>query len=144
MIDTGAVIGVRESRRIVGEYMMTVDDVVNVRKFPDGIAKGSFFVDIHHPTETGLHNPRYLESGTHYDIPYRCIVPKKIDNLFVAGRCISVTHEALGSTRVMFQCMALGEAAGTAAALCISQNTCPRRLDADFLRKRLASRGAII
>jgi len=144
MIDTGAVIGIRESRRIIGEYVMNVDDIMNVRKFPDGIAKGSFFVDIHHPTDTGLHEPRYLEPGTHYDIPYGCIVPKKIDSLLVAGRCISVTHEALGSTRVMFQCMALGEAAGTAAALCISQNVAPRDLDVGLLRGKLAARGAII
>ncbi|MFC1714202.1 FAD-dependent oxidoreductase [Candidatus Poribacteria bacterium] len=143
IIDTAAVIGIRESRRIIGEYVMTVDDVVNVKKFPDGIAKGSFFVDIHHPTDTGLHNPRYLGQGTHYDIPYRCIVPRRIDDLLVAGRCISVTHEALGSTRVMFQCMALGEAAGTAAALCISQGVIPRKLDAQLLRKELAARGGI-
>ncbi len=118
MVETAQALGVRETRRIGGEYTLTVEDVLSCRTFEDGIARGSFLVDIHHPTETGLFEPRYLPEGGYYDIPYRCLVPREIDNLLVAGRCISVTHEALGSTRVMFQCMALGEAAGIAAAIC--------------------------
>lgn len=144
MIDTAQYLGVRETRRIVGEYTLTVDDVVNVRKFEDGIAKGSFFVDIHSPNETGLFEPRHLPKGEHYDIPYGCIVPQGIDNLLVAGRCISATHEALGSTRVMFQCMALGEAAGTAAAMCASDGSPPRTIDVPALRAKLSAASAIV
>ena len=144
LVDTAHVIGIRESRRIMGEYVLTVDDVLSLRKFEDGIARGSFFVDIHSPDQTGLFEPQHLPKGGYYDIPYRCIVPLEIDNLLVAGRCISVTHEALGSTRVMFQCMALGEAAGAAAAMSIQAGVTPRELDASALRDDLAAAGALV
>jgi hypothetical protein len=144
LLDTAQVIGIRESRRIVGEYVLTMDDVLALRKFEDGIARGSFFVDIHSPDDTGLFEPRHLPKGGYYDIPYRCLVPLEIDNLLVAGRCISVTHEALGSTRVMFQCMALGEAAGMAAAMSLQQQVTPRELDARVLRRELSEAGALV
>jgi hypothetical protein len=144
LLDTAQYLGVRETRRIVGQYTLTVEDVLRARKFDDGVAKGSFFVDIHAPTGTGLHEPRYMERGTHYDIPYGCLVPQGVENLLVAGRCISATHEALGSTRVMFQCMALGEAAGTAAAICAAEDTSPHSLDPQRLCKALAQAGAIV
>lgn len=144
LLDTAQVIGIRESRRIVGEYVLTMDDVLSLRKFEDGIARGSFFVDIHSPDKTGLFEPRHLPKGGYYDIPYRCLVPLAIDNLLVAGRCISVTHEALGSTRVMFQCMALGEAAGMAAAMSLQQQVTPRELDARALRRELSDAGALV
>ena len=84
------------------------------------------------------------EKGFHYQIPYRVLVPQKIENLLVAGRCISVTHEALGSTRVMLTCMALGEAAGTAAALSIQQDVPPRILPYPILREQLLRQSVIL
>lgn len=144
MIDSAPYLGVRESRRIRGVETLTIDHVMQTRKSPRGIAKGSFFVDIHSPDETGLHNPRWLPEDSYYDIPYGCIVPERVDNLTVAGRCISATHEALGSSRVMYQCMALGQAAGTAAAICVEQGIAPRQVEVEELRERLSAQGAIV
>jgi hypothetical protein len=101
-------------------------------------------VDIHSPDKTGLFRPRYLPDDGYYDIPYGCLVPQEIDNLTVAGRCISATHEALGSVRVMYQCMALGQAAGTAAAICVEQGIAPRQVVTEELRERLAAHGALV
>ena len=144
LIDTAHVLGTRESRRIKGEYTLTIDDVTDCRKSEQGIAKGSFFIDIHSPDKTGLFEPRHLPKGEHYDIPYGCIIPLDVDSLLAAGRSISCTHEALGSVRVMFQCIALGEAAGTAAAMCAASATHPRNLDVQALRERLCGQGAIV
>jgi hypothetical protein len=83
-----------------------------------------------------------LKSGEYYEIPYRCLVPLKIDNLLVAGRCISTTFEAQGSIRIQPVCRALGEAAGIAAAICIDKKVVPRRLDGTELRKVLIDSGA--
>jgi len=116
---TSVGMGVRESRRIVGKYVLTKDDIVQARRFEDSIAKGFFPIDIHDPLGKG----GYFDGGVWipvlkpYDIPYRSLLPTGCTNLLVAGRCISVTHEALGSTRVSPCCMALGQAAGVAAAL---------------------------
>ncbi|MFW5752549.1 MAG: FAD-dependent oxidoreductase, partial [Planctomycetota bacterium] len=82
--------------------------------------------------------------GFKYHIPYRCLVPQRVDNLLVAGRCISVTHVALGSTRVMTQCTGLGEAAGTAAAQSLSENAPPRAIDVGRLQSTLRANGGII
>lgn len=144
LIDTSSQLGVRETRRIKGEYTLSFEDVWNTRKFDDGIARGSFKIDIHTPGGAGQADGRHLPRGSYYDIPYGCIVPKSIDNILVAGRCISVSHEALGSTRVMFQCMALGQAAGTAAALCSHTGESPRKIDVTKLRKILTEQGAIL
>lgn len=146
MVDTAAIVGTRESRRIIGEYVLTKEDVLGTRKFEDCIAKGSFFVDIHNLTGPGMDKASgaHLKPGESYDIPYRCLVPKKVENLLVAGRSISATHEAQGSIRVMFQCMAMGEAAGLAAAMCAKSGLTPRLLDVQELRKRLRDQGAIV
>jgi hypothetical protein len=144
LIDTAPYLGIRESRRIRGVETLDIDDVVETRKSPDGIAKGSFFVDIHSPDKTGLFRPRYLPDDGYYDIPYGCLVPEQVDNLTVAGRCISATHEALGSVRVMYQCMALGQAAGTAAAICVEQGVVPRQVVTEELRERLTAQGALV
>lgn len=144
LVDTAHVLGTRESRRIRGEHTLTVEEVLSCRKSEDGVAKGSFFVDIHSPDKTGLFQPRHLPKGGHYDIPYGCIVPVQVENLLVAGRSISCTHEALGSVRVMFQCMALGEAAGLAAAMCASSGQRPRDVDVRALRQGLRAQGAIV
>jgi hypothetical protein len=146
LIDTAIQVGVRETRRIIGEYVLTSDDVLHYRKFDDVIALGNWPIDLHDPTggtkqaDIGI----LLKRDRAYQIPYRCLLPKKMDNLLVAGRCISTTREANGSTRVMPICMAIGQAAGTAAALAVAQKTGLRNLEVSALQKRLLEQGAIL
>ncbi|MEP0813261.1 MAG: FAD-dependent oxidoreductase [bacterium] len=109
-------LGVRESYRINGPYVLTRDDVVGGRKFPDTIALGAFPIDIHAARGGDLIAEKVGARG-HYDIPLACLLTNEMDNLVMAGRHISVTHEAFASTRVMPTSMAVGQAAGTAAAL---------------------------
>ena len=145
LISTASLLGTRESRRIVGEYVLTDEDILAEKTWPDSIGYGSFFIDIHNCTGPGMDRETYRpHKGFKYQIPYRCIVPKAIDNLLVAGRCISVTHRALGSTRVMPQCGLLGEAAGAAAALSLKAGCPPRRFDTRKLQDHLRAAGAII
>lgn len=121
LIDTSPQIGTRESRRVEGEYVLTKQDILEGKRFHDVIAR----------------NP-------HFDVPYRCLVPKKIENLLVAGRCISTTHEAQASIRMICPCYATGEAAGAAAATAIEENVPPRKISVDKLQERLAKQGVII
>jgi hypothetical protein len=137
---TATQIGVRESRRIEGEYTLTADDVLHARTFDDAIARSAYPIDIHNPTGSGTTTHR-LAPGASYEIPYRCLVPKNVDDLLVAGRCISTTHEALASTRLTPTVMTLGQAAGTAAALSLQKNVSPRELDPALLRERLIRDG---
>ncbi|RJQ13940.1 MAG: FAD-dependent oxidoreductase [Nitrospiraceae bacterium] len=104
----------REGRRIRGEYVLTEDDIINAGKFDDGVVKNSWPIEIWDKRKGTIY--KYVRSGDYYEIPFRCLKAEGISNLLVAGRCISVTHEALGSTRVMGTCISLGEQAGTAAA----------------------------
>src|SRR5438132_927112 len=113
---SGVQIGVRETRRIMGDYQLSADDVLAARKFDDAIARGAYPIDIHNPTGTGTVLKR-LPPGESYDIPMRCLLPRNTDGLMVAGRCISGTHEAHSSYRVMPIVMATGQAAGVCAAL---------------------------
>jgi len=131
---TAAQIGIRESRRIRGEYALTAEDVLSARKFPDGIARSCYPIDIHSPSGSGT-DIRQVPEGDHYEIPYRCLVPVGVDNLLVAGRCVSATHEAQASLRVMPQCFAMGEAAGIAAAIAIQRSIPPREVNGEELRK---------
>jgi len=138
---TGTQIGVRESRRILGEYVLTAEDVLGARKFADGIARGCYDIDIHSPTGTGT-VIKSLPAGESYDIPYRCLCPRGFDNLLVAGRPISATHQAHSSVRIMPIAAAVGEAAGTAAAMGIAQKQSVTTVDVAQLRERLRQRGA--
>src|SRR5699024_4986226 len=106
-------IGIRESRRIVGKYTLTEEDVLSGEKFEDSICYNAYCVDIHNPSGTGT-IIKQLDKGDFYGIPYRCLLPININNLLVAGRPISSTHAAHSSLRVMPPCVAMGEAAGTA------------------------------
>ena len=106
----------REGPRLYGKYTLTADDVINARKFPDGIVKSAWPIELW-SQQKGVRY-QYLNPGDNYEIPLRCLISKDISNLFCAGRCISVTHEALGSTRVMGTCISLGEKAGCEAAYC--------------------------
>jgi hypothetical protein len=114
--------------------------VLHARTFDDAVARSAYPIDIHNPAGSGTTTHR-LAPGTAYEIPYRCLVPKKVDDLLVAGRCISTTHEALASTRLTPTVMTLGQAAGTAAALSLHAGVSPRALDAAVLRERLIRDG---
>jgi hypothetical protein len=137
---TATQIGIRESRRIVGAYTLTAEDVLQARRFDDAIARSADPIDIHNPGGSGTTTHR-LPPGASYEIPYRCLVPQRIDDLLVAGRCISTTHEALASTRLTPTVMTLGQAAGTAAALSLEADVAPRALDPQVLRERLVRDG---
>jgi FAD dependent oxidoreductase len=108
-------VGVRESRRAIGRYQLTREDVVSGRKFEDGVARASWPIELWEEGRLGA-TYDFLADGTHYDIPLRCLQARDIDNLFIAGRCMSATHDALGSARVIGTCLATGEAVGRAAA----------------------------
>jgi hypothetical protein len=134
-------LGIRETRRIVGQYIMTRDDILSCRRFDDAVAVASYPLDIHHPKGGDC----TLEwSGDCYDIPYRSLVPLKVENLLVAGRSISTTHEAMSAIRVMAPCMAMGEAAGRAAKIAVSEGVAPSRIDVEKLRSQLLSNGAYL
>ena len=139
---TATQVGIRESRRIVGVYTLTRDDVLQARSFDDAVARSAYPIDIHNPSGSGTTTQR-LPPGTAYEIPYRCLVPANVDGLLVAGRCISTTHEALASTRLTPTVMTLGQAAGTAAAIATERKIQPRGVDAQELRARLARDGAL-
>lgn len=141
--DIADVTGVRESRRINGLYTLTIDDVINGVSFDDSIALCTFPIDIHDPIGSELNWVRKSRTSC-YSIPYRVMVPKKLKNLLVTGRCISATHEAMASARISATAMALGEAAGLAAALA-SQGGCNfHSMDIKQLQKKLTEQGAII
>ncbi|MCS7114066.1 MAG: FAD-dependent oxidoreductase [Candidatus Bathyarchaeota archaeon] len=166
-------LGVRDSRRIIGEYVLTSEDVVCAKKFEDGIARFGSFLNTHHPTnprlgfkrhvhlsepkEPALCRPAQCSSdmhpigrpggyearvrpGEYCEIPYRCLVPLKIDNLLVAGRCISTDFDAI-AVRIIGPCMSMGQAAGTAAALCVKNGATPRKLDGKLVRKTMIEQG---
>jgi glycine/D-amino acid oxidase-like deaminating enzyme len=137
---TATQIGIRESRRIVGAYTLTRDDVLAARAFDDAVARSAYPIDIHNPSGAGTTTFR-LPAGESYEIPYRCLVPESIDGLLVAGRCISTTHEALASTRLTPTVMTLGQAAGTAAAIAARRQIPPRALDPGELRAQLTRDG---
>ena len=138
---TAPFLGIRETRRIVGHYVMTQEDVLACRKFDDAIAVASYPIDIHRPGDEGC---TLIWCGDCYDIPYRSLLPTKVDNLLVAGRCISTTHEAMGAIRVMATCMAMGEAAGRAAKQAVRANTAPTKVDVKKLQEELVSKGAYL
>jgi hypothetical protein len=141
VMQSGVNVGVRETRRIVGDYQLTADDVLSARKFNDGIARGSYPVDIHNPTGTGTVLKR-LPPGEAYDIPLRCLMPQNAEGVIVAGRCISGTHEAHSSYRVMPIVMATGQAAGVTAALAARKGLRPRQIEARQVQSELVRQGA--
>lgn len=138
----GMQIGVRETRRIDGEYRLTSEDVLSVRKFDDQIGLcGAPMEDHHEGADTKW---QYLPDGQSVGIPYRTLVPKGSGNVLVAGRCFSANHVAHSSVRSMAQCMVMGEAVGNAAAIAIKQNVKPKDIDIDLLRKTLKKNNALI
>lgn len=138
---TAPQVGLRESRRLCGEYQLTREDVLGCRDFHDNIARCAYYIDIHYPGKGG--EATRLEPGSSYGIPFRCLIPAEMDGLLAAGRCLSATHDALGSARVMAPCMATGQAAGTAAAIALRQGLNVRSVNVRELRKSLEQQGAI-
>ncbi|PKO11912.1 MAG: FAD-dependent oxidoreductase [Chloroflexi bacterium HGW-Chloroflexi-10] len=135
-------IGVRESRRIFGQYRLTRTDVLNAQKFEDGIAVCGAPIEEHHAgADTRW---EYLPDGETYQIPYRCLLPQNVDRLMVAGRCLSADHDAHASVRSMGQCMAMGQAAAAAAKVCIDLQETPQTLSSKAVQQTLRSIGAIL
>jgi hypothetical protein len=134
--------GPRESRRIVGDVLLTKDDVMSNKQWPDACVPCTWSIDLHLPDkryDKGFEGDEFISKAeftrfkTPYWIPYRCLYSRNIENLFMAGRDISVTHEALGTVRVMRTCGMMGEVVGMAAAVCKDYNTTPRGVYTDFL-----------
>ena len=137
-------VSIRASRRIVGEYELTRDDVERGARFPDAIARGAYPMSVQSASQPGVRQHLFVRDGGDYDIPYRCLVPRAIDGLLVAGRCLAATREAIGSARMGAQCMAYGQAAGTAAALAAARGIAPRAIDIAALRRALQAERAIV
>jgi hypothetical protein len=137
-------VGIRETRRVEGDCVLTSEDVRTGRKRDTGVAKGCHHIDIHQDGAGQIRIP--VADGGSYDIPYECLIPGTLDNVLVAGRCFSADREAHGSARVMGGCMGMGQAAGVAAAIAMQQNAAPevRKVDPGLLRRRLKEQGAII
>jgi len=131
-------LGVRESRRIMGDYLLNADDLIAGRVFDDAVSMGAYHIDIHRPAGTWVdsHNVRA------YTIPLRSLIARDVDGLLMAGKCISATHEAIASTRVIPICMGQGQAVGTAAALAVKARTSVRDVSVSKLQDTLAEQGA--
>lgn len=157
LLDTGAHIGLRSSRRIRGVAAVTAEDVLKLKQYPDGIARGSFAVDVwpadsyNRPAGcagsgdafrkygvTRKERNERISAGECYDIRYGALVASGVDNLLMAGRCISAEHHAQSSLRIQQTCMATGQAAGTAAALSLREKVTPRELNTETLTRQLA------
>jgi hypothetical protein len=141
VMQSGVQVGVRETRRITGDYRITVEDILGARKFEDVIARGTYPVDIHSPTGKGT-VLKHLPPGEAYDIPLRALLPAGVEHLLVAGRAISGTHEAHSSYRVMPISMATGQGAGVCAALAARRNTSPRTIAMGEVQAELRRQGA--
>ena len=140
---TASEIGVRESRMIVGDYVLTEQDCLNCVKFDDAIAASNYDIDIHNPEGTGTSH-HYFGAGEYYTIPYRSLIPKGAVNLLVAGRCISSDHGAQASYRIMPVVCCIGEAAGTAAGLAVKNNVPVRDVNVAQLQNTLKNNNAYI
>ena len=138
---SGPTAGARESRRIVGDYTLTGDDVRQGRRQDDVVVLGAWRIDRHPEGESGYHNMPMVPP---YDIPYRTLLPQGVDNLWVAGRCHSATSEALASSRVTANAMGMGQAAGTAAAIAVATGGGTRDVAITELQDRLLAAGAIL
>ena len=133
--------GIRETRVIVGKYIMTSEDLLEARKFDDVITVASYPIDLHH--EEGGDCTLIYGKGS-YDIPYRTLVPEKIEGLLVAGRCSSMDHGAMAATRVMSTVMAMGEAAGTAARIAVEDGVEPSAVDVKKVQEALLANGGYL
>lgn len=143
ILSTASEIGVRESRMITGGHILSEDELLDCTKFEDGIAACNYDIDIHNPEGTGTSH-HYFAPGEYYTIPYRCLCPTKVENLLVAGRCISSTHEAQASYRIMPTVCTIGQAAGVGAAVAYKQGCDVADADIKKIRKILSESNAVI
>jgi len=143
IVQSGVHTCVRETRRIVCEYKLTSDDILSARKFDDMIACAAYPIDIHNPKGKGT-TLKHLPAQQWYSIPLRCLVPKKVEHILIAGRCICGTHEAFSSYRIMPVSMATGQAAGVCAAIGIKKNKLPRKVSPLDVQNELLKQGAIL
>ena len=143
LLATGTQIGVRESRRVMGDYILTADDLLTSKEFEDTVALGGYPIDIHNPTGAKT-STTHLAPGQFYFIPLRSLLVKGFDNLMVCGRCISATHEAGAAIRVTPIAMATGQAAGVCAGLSVKDNVSVRKLEYKKLEKALVEIGATL
>jgi hypothetical protein len=152
LVSSGPHIGLRESRRIVGEYQLTKQDYDNRMQFEDAIARYAYPIDRHaaklEDAEYDLSGGEYVTSkyknGEYYTVPFRALLPKGIKNLIVAGRTISSDRTMMGSVRVMPACFATGQAAGMAAAICTKNNQEFREINIKSLQENLRKQGSIV
>jgi hypothetical protein len=143
IVEIAPQIGIRETRRIRGEYLLTDEDILLCRDFDDAIGVNGWPVEAHIKGDVKFVFTAEGSRGFN-QIPYRIIVPQRIENLFVAGRCASMSHEGQSSARVSGPCFVMGQAAGTAADLALKHNLTPRRVDVDMLQRRLEEDGAFL
>ncbi len=142
-VDSASKVGVRESKRIVGDYTLTKEDLLSARQFDDSIALGGYPIDIHSPDKNGTVTS-FFKHGTTYSIPLRSLTTAKVKNLVVNGRCLSATHEAFAAIRTTPTMMAIGQGAGTLAALMARTGHPAAAIDYAELRALLETRGALI
>src|SRR4051794_29901275 len=144
IVDLPPQLGIRETRRVVGSYMLSGDDVLGCAAFDDSIGVNGWPMESHVAGDVIFKFPPIPQSRGFNELPYRMLTPEGIDNLLVAGRCASMTHDGQSAARVSGACFAMGEAAGTAAALALGGNTIPREVAADRLQTQLKQQGAFI
>ncbi len=154
LVATGALLGIRETRRVKGDYTLTINDYLQRRTFADEICRNAYPVDIHCTRKEtkafakgkseAMRRYEWYKPGESHGIPYRCLVPKALKNVLVAGRSISTDRDVQGSTRVMPVCLCMGEAAGVAAAMAASRTGDVRSVNTDQLRQTLVRHGAYL
>ncbi len=143
IVEIAPQIGIRETRRIVGEYVLTEHDILGCRDFEDAIGVNGWPVEAHVKGDVKFVFAPQGSRGFN-QIPYRIILPQRIENLFVAGRCASMSHEGQSSARVSGPCFVMGQAAGTAADLALGAAIAPREVDVAELQRRLEGAGAFL
>lgn len=141
-VTTGEQLGIRETRRIEGDYVLVTEDFIEMRSFEDDIARNAYFIDVHMATSSGRFDIRRLPPGGSHGVPYRVLLPLGLDNLWVAGRAASSDRVVQGSLRVMPNCFAMGQAAGTAAAIAVKNEVSSREIDVPELQRTLVGQGA--
>ncbi len=163
LVATGSLMGIRETRRVLGDYVLTVDDYTGKRKFHDEICRNAYGIDVHNPSkenqapddksiqeiidslkERNRKAVKPLNPGDSFGVPYRCLTPKNLKNVLVGGRCISTDRQVNGSVRIMACCLNTGEAAGVAGAMACFDGGDVHSVDTDKLREKLKSYGAYL
>jgi hypothetical protein len=141
VVATGEQVGIRETRRILGDYVLTVEDFMQARSFEDDIARNAYYIDIHMATSKQNMTFKHLAPGESHGVPYRILLPVGIDNMWVPGRAASSERAVQGSLRVMPNCFAMGEASGMAAALAMKSSVKSREVSVAELQQKLLQNG---